>query len=1184
MKGFINVIKQKWFISLVGVIALSILIWFVGPLFAIADKKPLASEVVRLFSIMALMLLWGLNNLRMSMKAKKQNAQLIEGLQQDQLAQQSADAQESEEEIALLNDRFTEAMDLLRQSSMQGKSGKQFLYELPWYIIIGPPGCGKTTALVNSGLEFPLQEKFGREAIHGVGGTRHCDWWFTNESVLIDTAGRYTTQDSHASVDAAAWTGFLGLLKKNRPRRPINGVILAISLQDIALQTEAEMNAHVKAIRARLQELNERLGMRIPVYLMFTKCDLIEGFNEYFEDLGREERAQVWGNTFEDSDQLNVVELFDQGFDELLNRLNEQLLGKVHQERDVNRRGRILSFSQQLLLIKPQVHTFIEKVFAPSRFHHRPYLRGFYFTSGTQNITSIDRMVDSYANQMGVAPQPTHQTTGRSYFITRLLRGVIFAESGLVSNDRKYETGRLWVQRGSYAAALITAGLGAFAWSTSFTWNQLSIGSIEDYVKSFISGKEELRPGYREIDTIPVLDPLRDATQVYDQDKVPLTGGLGLYQGRKIQPKATRAYFDQVEEVFLPALKRRLEEQLKDNMSDVDFLHAALKAYIMLAVPKRLDEDYVRDWMQFDWENQLRGEAKLQSKLNTYLDDLLNSGFKPIKLDENLVKQARIVLRQVPLPQQAYARIKQEFIRPDTMRSFTSELGQEIGYVFLNADYKIPKLYTKNGFYTQFKPESYKYVAEIARDNWVLATASSDFSEADIKMFHDEVQDLYFQDYIKHWNTSLNELKVRPFSDIRQATDQLGKITAGFSPFREVLKDVEKNTMMSIITLENLEKANEVRKAAGVRSGQLGRLSRRAERLNRAADKAGLKDKAKPESLGPGANKVERQFRDVNQVILATGRGQSQMDQIIEALNGLRSYLSSIVNSGDPGESAYNAAKQKITGGRGDYFTTLKALSGTTPQPVRRWILDVTNGSWGLMMGQASDYLNQIYRANVFSFYKQALAGRYPIANARAEVKLRDFAEYFKPGGIEARFFDEYIKPFANTNRGSWRLRTVDGQSLGISSRALRMFETGAKIRRVFFQDGAATPQLNFSMKPVYLDANVARVEVDIDGQKLVYRHGPRVPQKVSWPQEAGESSILFEDLNGVRVAFREQGIWSFFRVMDNFRVVNSGRAERFRVEFKLDNRRADYELSANSVINPFNRSLLRGYNAVGRL
>jgi type VI secretion system protein ImpL len=129
---------------------------------------------------------------------------------------------------------------VLKKTRLGGKTGRgQYLYQLPWYIIIGPPGSGKTTALINSGLRFPL----GAGKVRGVGGTRNCDWWFTDEAVLLDTAGRYTTQDSHEEVDRAAWRGFLDLLKKHRRRRPINGAFIAISLADLMQQREEEREA-----------------------------------------------------------------------------------------------------------------------------------------------------------------------------------------------------------------------------------------------------------------------------------------------------------------------------------------------------------------------------------------------------------------------------------------------------------------------------------------------------------------------------------------------------------------------------------------------------------------------------------------------------------------------------------------------------------------------------------------------------------------------------------------------------------------------------------------------------------------------------------------------------------------------------------------------------------------------------
>ncbi|NOR42767.1 MAG: hypothetical protein GQ572_05470 [Gammaproteobacteria bacterium] len=182
----------------------------------------------------------------------------------------------------MLRERFGKALEHLKQTSLQGRFfGKQYLYELPWYIIIGPPGCGKTTLLETSGLEFPLDEYHADKKISGVGGTRNCDWWFTNDAVLLDTAGRYTTQDSDAEADSGAWLGFLDLLSKQRPRRPLNGIIIAISAEDLLTKSQQDRDLHAHTIRQRMQELYTRLGMRIPVYFLLTKMDLVAGFSDF---------------------------------------------------------------------------------------------------------------------------------------------------------------------------------------------------------------------------------------------------------------------------------------------------------------------------------------------------------------------------------------------------------------------------------------------------------------------------------------------------------------------------------------------------------------------------------------------------------------------------------------------------------------------------------------------------------------------------------------------------------------------------------------------------------------------------------------------------------------------------------------------------------------------------------------
>ena len=190
-----------------------------------------------------------------------------------------------------MRDKLTNALTMLKKAS----KSRGYLYEQPWYAIIGPPGAGKTTALLNAELEFPLAAQIGRGAVAGVGGTRFCEWWFTDQAVLIDTAGRYTTQDADAAVDRAGWEAFLDVLKRTRPRQPLSGVIVAIALNDIAQATTAERSAHATTIRQRVEELGGKLGFRLPVYLVFTKADLLAGFTEFFDDLDAGGAAQVWG-------------------------------------------------------------------------------------------------------------------------------------------------------------------------------------------------------------------------------------------------------------------------------------------------------------------------------------------------------------------------------------------------------------------------------------------------------------------------------------------------------------------------------------------------------------------------------------------------------------------------------------------------------------------------------------------------------------------------------------------------------------------------------------------------------------------------------------------------------------------------------------------------------------------------
>ncbi|HWI36008.1 MAG TPA: type VI secretion system membrane subunit TssM [Burkholderiales bacterium] len=578
-----NLFSTRHLVGAAAWVAFSAAVWFAGD--TVAFLEAAFARIALIVAVGAGWIAWEFWRAR---RARRENDELLAGLVGGSLDADSA--ARAAHELGVLGQRFQDALQVLRKTRFRTPEGEgRTVSQLPWYMFIGAPGSGKTTALVNAGLRFPLGDpRAGEQALQGVGGTRNCDWWFTDEAVLVDTAGRYTTQESDREADSAAWLGFLDLLKRHRPRQPLNGVIVTLSLSDLVHWSEEELDRYAGHVRERVRELYARLGVRLPVYLMVTKADLLAGFNEFFSELDADGRSQVWGTTFETTVQaLGLAGRFRDEFDYLERRLYTLLPERLQETRDLQKRAAIYRFPQQFRITGPLVATFLERAFGGEWTGEPPFLRGVYFTSGTQEGSPIDRVLGTLARSFNLERkiQPPAGAAGKSYFLKRLLHEVIFGEAGLAGFDAALERRQRMARVAAFAAfGALTVAL-AVVWTVSFVANRDLISVAEARTAD---AKRELEAlpvlkGGDEAKLIEVLDRLRDLRDTArGGDSAVLHAAF--YQGDKLGAQAARAYRNALREGLLADLAISLENALRAGADGV-----VREAYVGLYDESRRD-------------------------------------------------------------------------------------------------------------------------------------------------------------------------------------------------------------------------------------------------------------------------------------------------------------------------------------------------------------------------------------------------------------------------------------------------------------------------------------------------------------------------------------------------------------------------------------------------------------------
>lgn len=333
-----------------------------------------------------LLVLLGIFLLIVSLRKKKKGQQLSKALQKN------ADSGEVSG-IESMRSNFEEGIEKLR------KAGKN-VYDLPWFLLAGQAGSGKTEAIRRSHAKEDFPPGLN-DLMQGVGGTLNMNWWFTNQGIILDTAGRVFEEKVEAGK-TNEWQEFLKLLKRVRKNTPINGFLLAIPADSLIRDNTADIEQKASHVAEQITLVQNVLGVRFPVFILITKADFIPGFREFVANISEPNLQQQmlgWSNP-NGLDEAFEPEHVDNYLEGVITKLKKRCMTYLLDPRAADGKKRLddldalFAFPEELRAAVPNLRRYIEIVFSLNPWSQKPlFIRGIYFTSSLQQGDALDKAI-----------------------------------------------------------------------------------------------------------------------------------------------------------------------------------------------------------------------------------------------------------------------------------------------------------------------------------------------------------------------------------------------------------------------------------------------------------------------------------------------------------------------------------------------------------------------------------------------------------------------------------------------------------------------------------------------------------------------------------------------------------------------------------------------------------------------
>lgn len=1161
--------NQAWpVLVLLGVMFLLVAIWWLGPQWTWRERQPLAEWAMRVSASVAVivvpLLIWAWR--------------VRERYQRLQVERQHEAAVQADPCLPYIEAQ-ERALDRSLGSLLNNMERRRSLYQLPWYLVLGEENAGKTSLITRSNQSFSLSHvtKAGVRA-QEEQLAYPVDWWIGDEAVLIDPPGEFLSHpDSPAEnveqqgkfkpvlptgTHARLWSHLLDWLTRNRSRRALNGVVLVIDIQVLLAQRPEQRKAHANLLRTRLFELTRQLGTRLPAYVTLSKFDLLEGFEEFFARLSRSGREDLLGFTF----SLDAVDDFDAWLAELTRQyqafvdcLCEQVFNSTREARTLDECDRLQALMHQMAGLRRALFGFLTEMLGSDRFTTPALVRGLYFSSVLQQGTLSNAFIKEAGQAYQLPPPPPEvKPAGGTtiYFAQQLFQRVIYPEAGLAGDNIKVARSKRRLLIAGFSVASLGCLVTIGTWQFYFNINRDKAANVLAKSQEFSERDIDAKVDPTGRNLLLPLDQIRDAVLVYGDYRQawPLLSDMGLYQGRAIGPTVDEAYLNLLSKRFLPAIASGVLDAINAAPAGSNKQLAALRVYRMLEERPNRRAAIVEEWVAKQWQRAYPGQGQLQADLMGHLGYALKYADADLPHYRERITQVQQQLRQLPMAERVYMSLKQDALerlhRPLDLRN---EIGPAFDIVYrpLNTDQagsslQLPPLLTAKGFKDYFEPGTEGIIELAMIDQWVLGERQRlDYSAEDRNVLTQCIRALYSADYVDSWRRALNQFAVTDFDDLSHGVAVLEQVTGPAAPLRRLLETLRDNSV--------------IYPTVPLAEGQAPlKLDKVSEGQQQAAG-------------------IRRAFSSLSELINARGDQPSYYEETLRSVSAVYDYAKAVHDNPDPGKAALKTVLNRFSLGGADPIANLQRVAVGLPEPLNQQVKKLADQTSQVLVIAALRELEKRWDSEIYSFYRERLAGRYPFKASGEDASLDDFEAFFGPQGRLQQFHDQYLNVFLKDN-----LDALYSDSLGgylVRSDVLEQLKKIERIRDTFFNHrGHLAVQL--TIEPLALSATRLSSMLSVDGQLIPYQHG--APQRIGlvWPNSLGNtngSQLTLVHSTGNTASLSYRGPWSLFRLLSRGHL--NGRTDTsVDLTFSVADGLMRYRIGAEKANNPITQRSFEGF------